>query len=183
MRKIHKKILTVCLALAMAVVMAVPAFADTTKYYITSWNNPGIYLNVDRSSTSIPAQGRALILYRTSAPDIDQTFRVDYYSTAEYYGAVVVFANSPSLAMNRSSSNARAILWPLNDGAQDSICNDIYIDFSGTGTDPTGFMLIRYDEFACYPTGNTGEAVYFKHYNNNFDGWQSNWRMYDTTKK
>lgn len=183
MKRLHKRILTVCLALMMSVVMAVPAFADSaTEYYVTTWDDTNIYLNVDRSSTSIPAKGRRLITYRTFAPGTDQKFRIESCSSEEYYGVALVFAATPTLALNRDSSNARAILWTLSDGANDSILNSQQIDNWGNGGS-SGFMLVRTSEFACYPKTDTGQDVVFKHYLNNFDGWIDNWRVYDTNRK
>ena len=147
------------------------------------WYGTNIYLNVERSSESVPPKGRALILYRTSVPGTDQKFMLEQCSTDEYLGEALVFAGAPTLAMNRDSNNARAILWTLSDGANDSILNQQQIDHWGTGESSSGFMLVRTSEFACYPGATSGSAVYFKHYLSNFDGWNPDWRLFDITKK
>lgn len=164
MKILNKKILTVCLALMMAVVMAVPAFA--VDYYglaYRPYNNGPLsnnLLNVNRSSTSGSASGKNLILYRTTSAGKDQIFNEVYVNVNGMTGYILQFAAEPSLAVNRSTSSGNAILYSWNasgnipDSAFDRI--DRY--------DQPAFQL-RYGNFAgqylCYASDTPGARVYF----------------------
>ncbi|MCI7743785.1 hypothetical protein MSS88_03085 [bacterium] len=92
----EQKILTVCLALMMAVVMAVPAFARTEGEYSVS--SRAYRFNVGDGATFLNLTGdvganlymRRLSLYRTTAPGKDQSFKRVYVknglSSGYYYG-------------------------------------------------------------------------------------------------
>ena len=96
MKTRSKKILTVCLALMMAVVMAVPAFARTEGEYSVS--SRAYRFNVGDGATFLNLTGdvganlymRRLSLYRTTAPGKDQSFKRVYVknglSSGYYYG-------------------------------------------------------------------------------------------------
>lgn len=121
MKRLHKRILTVCLALMMSVVMAVPAFAEDwygISYCPNYWSSPSNnWLNVNRSSEAIPASGCDLILWHTTTPEVDQKFNAIYVTVGSYSGYIIQFAATPSVAVNRRSSNHNAFLYPWNSTA------------------------------------------------------------------
>lgn len=119
MKRLHKRILTVCLALMMSVVMAVPAFAaDEWKgisYCPNYWSKPSNnWLNVNRSSEATPASGCDLILWHTTTPGVDQKFNAIHVTVGSYSGYIIQFAATPNVAVNRRSSNHNAFLYPWN---------------------------------------------------------------------
>ena len=84
MKTLNKKILTVCLALMMAVVMAVPAFARaegqysaSSRYYRFHVGDYATFLNLT-GNVGATLNMRRLSLYRTNAPGADQNFRRVY---------------------------------------------------------------------------------------------------------
>lgn len=179
-----KHFLSAAATAVLAVSMAAPAFAATASgrlYTFRSETNTNVYMNVYRSSQNVSAKGRRLTLYRTSSPGVDQTFAFESASCEYYSGTILVFASNSALVVNRSSSDGSAILWTKTDGLCDSIMSNLYFDFSGLGEPGTGFMLVRTSEFIAYPTGNTGDNLYFKHYmdlEQNLSSWKSAWRVY-----
>lgn len=96
MKTLSKKILTVCLALMMAVVMAVPAFARaegqysaSSRYYRFHVGDYATFLNLT-GNVGATLNMRRLSLYRTNAPGADQNFRRVYVrngiTSGYYYG-------------------------------------------------------------------------------------------------
>ena len=130
MSTMKKRIPMFLLALAMMVAMALPSFADRNgpdhndmtyrPFHAASMSNN--YLNVTRTSTSVPAQGKYLTLWETNSPGTDQKFNETYREINYVSGFILQFAANPSLAVNRNSDNARAFLWTYADEAslQDS---------------------------------------------------------------
>ena len=83
MKTLSKKILTVCLALMMAVVMAVPAFADwtlTPDRDDGNWSNN--YLNINRPNDNTEMNGCSLILYHTTSLVIWRPLPSAWHTTA-----------------------------------------------------------------------------------------------------
>ena len=164
MKTLSKKILTVCLALMMAVVMALPTFAADyyglvyRPFYSTSYSNN--YLNVNRSSTSVPAAGRNLILYRTTSPGTDQRFNEVYVSVGGKSGHIIQFAAQPELAVNRSTSSGNAILYSWNSEVN---LSDSAFELINRYDQPS--YQLKYGNFAgqylCYASDSPGARVYF----------------------
>ena len=160
----EQKILTVCLALMMAVVMALPTFAADyyglvyRPFYSTSYSNN--YLNVNRSSTSVPAAGRNLILYRTTSPGTDQRFNEVYVSVGGKSGHIIQFAAQPELAVNRSTSSGNAILYSWNSEVN---LSDSAFELINRYDQPS--YQLKYGNFAgqylCYASDSPGARVYF----------------------
>lgn len=110
MKRLHKRILTVCLALMMSVVMAAPTFAD---WHIQVDDNSNRYINIaGELNTSVDQ--RYLTLYRTTAPNSDQTFKLMRSSSGFKDNYVLCASANYQYAMNRNSSNGRAWMWALD---------------------------------------------------------------------
>lgn len=164
MKTLNKKILAACLALMMAVVMAVPTFAQ--DYYglaYRPYNNGPLsnnLLNVNRSNTSGSASGRNLILYRTPSAGIDQIFNEVYVNVNGMTGYIIQFAAEPTLAVNRSTGSGNAILYSWN--ASGNIVDSAFE--REARYDQPAFKL-RYGnsagQYLCYASDTPGARVYF----------------------
>lgn len=162
MKTRSKKILTVCLALMMAVVMAVPAFADwtlTPDRDDGNWSNN--YLNINRPNDNTEMNGCSLILYHTTSPDFDQKFTVEYNL---YNGKNCAYFTRTErgikYAINRSNSTYssgyhKAIMWTLSSGKTDSAFKRPYSDSHGL------VNLLNYNESMSYSSDTAGALVYF----------------------
>lgn len=164
-RKISKKVLCLCMVAMLAVGLAIPTFA--TDYYSIHYRpmRSGSYsynwLNVNRSSSSIPAKGKNLILWNTASPGTDQTFNEVYRTVGGRGGIVICFSADPSLAVNRSTSTGNAILYTWN--------ND------SSFTDSALTTVSRYDSpkyystspFLCYESDSSNAKVLFRGSGNN----------------
>ena len=116
MRTLKKRILAVALTAMAAATMAMPSFAD---WHIEADDNTGRYLNIAGTLGSSPNK-RYLSLYRTSAPNSDQTFVLMKKSGTSKDNYVLCSTQNTLYAMNRTSGG-RAWMWNLqNNGYNDS---------------------------------------------------------------
>lgn len=115
MKNLSKKILTVCLALMMTVVFAIPAFAD---WAISLDDDPDMYVNIEGSYGS-NYNKRYITLYRTTQLNNDQRFRLYRSSTGFGDNFVLCTVDNPLYAFNRNGTSGRAWLWPLTSNGYD----------------------------------------------------------------
>ena len=162
MTKAKKRLLTLLLAMLLAVGMAVPTFADwtlTPDRLDNNWSNN--YLNINRPNSNTEMKGCTLILYHTTYPGFDQNFTVEY----SYYNgkACAYFTRTErgiKYAINRANSTYdsgyhKAIMWTLSDGTTDSAFKRPYSDSHGL------VNLLNYDESMSYSGDTAGALVYF----------------------
>ena len=128
MKNLNKKILTTCLSLMMAVVMAVPAFAAPTYTVCPNLPNGSSnnYINLYGNSSSLA--GRYITLYNPYS--YGETLGNDQYvnkmsTTIDGRpGFYLTFWGNPQYAINRHSTSARAFMYPYPAGAYDSVFSD-----------------------------------------------------------
>jgi len=115
MKALNKKILTVCLALMMAVVFAVPTFA---AWVISVDSDPNMYINIEGSYGSAYNK-RYITLYRTTQPNKEQQFKLYHSSYGFSDNFVLCTVDNPLYAFNRNGTSGRAWLWPLTSNGYD----------------------------------------------------------------
>ena len=113
MKMFCKRFLTISLALAMAFALALPTFASGFRPN----GIPGYYLNINGAEGSA-YEGRSLNMMKTSSIGDDQDFKIG--TRAGYDGYYMLVTKNVNYAVNRSDYDARAIIWPISTGFQDS---------------------------------------------------------------
>lgn len=164
MKALSKKILTACLALMIAIAMAVPAFATdyeglTYRPYNVGFNSLNL-LNVFRNEGDPVAEGKNLILYETTSAGVDQLFNEVYVSVQGMNGYVIQLQAQPDYAVNRSSNTGSAILYSWN--AAGNIADSAFERIDRY--DQPAFRL-KYgaskDQYLCYASDSPWARVYF----------------------
>lgn len=108
-----KRMFALAAMMMLLVAMAIPAFADGFYPY----NYPAYRLNIN-GATGSNYTGRVLNLMRTTSVGTDQDFIMGARSGFE--GHYMMVRANTNYVVNRDSSSGRAIIWPLNTGANDS---------------------------------------------------------------
>lgn len=118
MSTMKKRIPMFLLALAMMVAMAVPTFAD--GFHPAGCGN--LYLNITRSNASQSVYQRPLCLYETTyKPDEDHNDQNFTIGTSDQASGFFMYVTKHSTyAVNRSTADARAIIWDIRSGVDDS---------------------------------------------------------------
>lgn len=123
--KNRSRFFTVIFIAALMMALSTSVFADYSRIsyrpmYADRYSNN--WLNVMRNSTSISAKGKNMSLWYATSPSTDQYFDEVYKTVSGRSGYIISFSADPSLAINRSTSGGRAIMWTWNSAAdfQDS---------------------------------------------------------------
>ena len=118
MSTMKKRIPMFLLTLAMMVAMAVPTFAD--GFHPAGCGN--LYLNITRSNASQSVYQRPLCLYETTyKPDEDHNDQNFTIGTSDQASGFFMYVTKHSTyAVNRSTADARAIIWDIRSGVDDS---------------------------------------------------------------
>lgn len=176
MKTLNKRILTACLALMMAVVMAVPAFArsegeysESARFYRFHVGDGATFLNLT-GNIGANLYMRRLSLYRTSAPGKDQNFKRVYVknglSSGYYYGVNRVDYTGSGTGVqwyminkdNAAFLNGNnAFLWPVS--AQNYEINTDSL-FAPSGDRQPLKLQEKYLYLTCQSTAS-GSPVYF----------------------
>lgn len=116
MKNLKRRISAVLLSAVMAAGMAAPSFAD---WHIEVDDNSSRYLNIAGTLGTSPNK-RYLSLYKTSSPNMDQTFVLMKKAGTSSDNFVLCASQDNMYAVNRTSSG-RAWMWSLKaDGYHDS---------------------------------------------------------------
>lgn len=113
MKKIQKKILSLFMVLVLFGLMSIPVMASGFRP-----NGAFGYLLNINGNVGDPLTGRTCNLYQTPTVGTDQNFNIG--TKAGYTGYYMMTVQNTNYAVNRRTSDARAIIWPLSTGAPDS---------------------------------------------------------------
>ncbi len=113
-KKFARNIGALLLALALMLVLALPAHAAWTLRPDTLYSN-SLYLNI-YGTTGPRLKARVLTLYSTASPNTDQNFQLRQVTIEGETGYVLCAAQNYDYAINRRTSDGRAWLWTYNTG-------------------------------------------------------------------
>ena len=175
MRKLYKRIMTVCLSLALALSMAVPAMAaeveplaildvpTDTKVHITSKAYPSAYLNVENSATTVQANDRVGVWHNTG--DDSQRWYIETVNKDNRWYRVGCF-NHTDLTLNITNTAATqsdCTVYPWYSNATSDYVIKI-VDESGSVivSNTIGFVLPDYVKCMSASGAGDGNNVYWR---------------------
>lgn len=175
MRKLRKRIMTVCLSMALALSMAAPAMAaeveplaifdvpTNTKVHITSKLNSSAYLNVENSAATVQADDQVGVWHNTG--DDSQRWYIETVNKDNRWYRVGCF-NHTDLTLNitkTAEAESDCTVYPWHSNATSDYVIKI-VDESGSVivSNTFGFVLPHYVKCMSARDINDGADVYWR---------------------